>query len=112
MEHRCGHRRTAALTVVIRTRHGLVIHGLITDISSSGAMIQSMPPLRRNTLVSIQFNTDATVEERRRSTVVGEVIREQRTGFAVEWCQFSPEVVVAIIRQLGRAHAKAPLTTD
>jgi hypothetical protein len=100
VEHRCGHRRAAQLNVLVRTRDGLEAEGLIVNISSSGALIRCAP-LGRHSQVSVQFKSSALTELRRRLIVRGDVIRETASGFAVEWSQFSPPVVVSVIREIS-----------
>jgi hypothetical protein len=107
VEHRCGHRRAAGLKVLIRTRDGIEAEGCIINISSSGALIRCRP-LGAATQVSVHFKSSllAATELRRRLVVTGDVIRETANGFAVEWSQFSPPIVVSVIRQISSRNAR------
>jgi hypothetical protein len=96
MEHRWGHRRDIDRSVHLATRSGLVARGRLTNVSISGAFLESPLPVSLFSYVQIQFN--AMLNGRRTATAVeGQVVRKDATGFALEWCEFAPEAVRALV---------------
>ena len=93
MEHRCGYRRPVDVTVIVRTRAGLVGKGTLCEVSASGARIVTSVPLPVHSSVLIQFDVCSTGQRSSRSTVEAEVVRPAAGGFGLEWVRFAPEVV-------------------
>ena len=112
MEHRWGHRRDLNRAVHLGTRSGLVARGRLTNVSISGAFIQSPLPAPLFSYVQIQFT--AMHNGARTATVVeGQVVRRDSTGFGIEWCEFAPDAVRALVmvppfrrREPPRPHAQ------
>jgi PilZ domain len=96
MEHRWGHRREISRAVHLGTRSGLASRGRITNVSISGAFIVSPLPVSVFSYVEVQF-TAMVNGKRARMTVESQVVRKQATGFGVEWCEFAPEAVRALV---------------
>lgn len=96
MEHRWGNRREISRPVHIGTRGGLLARGRICNVSISGAFIVTPLPAALFSYVQIQFT--AMIEGERKSTAVeGQVVRKDATGFGIEWCEFAPESVRALV---------------
>jgi hypothetical protein len=96
MEHRWGHRRDINRSVDLATRSGLVARGRLTNVSISGAFVQSPLPVSLFSYVQIQFT--AMLNGKRAATAVeGQVVRKDSTGFGIEWCEFAPEAVRALV---------------
>jgi hypothetical protein len=101
MEHRWGERLKVALPVRIRGACGLVGTGLVINFSVSGALIATSLPAALLSRVRISFQLSRPA---RRSaiqfgnwTFEGQVVRRNGGGFAVEWCDFGAEEVVAFV---------------
>jgi hypothetical protein len=100
MEHRCGYRRETQLKVIIRGLHGHAAEGLVSNISASGALIVTSLPVRLSSQVFVQFEYLQPFSRTRRA-IAAEVIRCETGAFAIEWEDFSPQAVRAVLRQLG-----------
>jgi PilZ domain len=99
MEHRWGERLKVALPVRIHAASGLVGPGLVVNFSVSGAFIAAtfpVPPLSR---VHVSFGPRARRAGLRthagHSIFEAQVVRQNAAGFAVEWCEFGTDEVVA-----------------
>ena len=95
MEHRWGHRREINRVVHVETRSGLAARGHVTNVSISGAFINSPLPVRLFTHITVRF-TATHHHKRHRMTVEGQVVRTDPSGFGIEWTEFAPEVVRAL----------------
>jgi hypothetical protein len=98
MERRYGQRRTSSLTVTLRTKQGVAVEGQVSEISSSGALVAAPWPAKLNSQVLLQFRVHRS--NSKEAAAWAEVIRRAPNGFAVEWEEFSPPVVRAILREL------------
>jgi PilZ domain len=98
MEHRWGERIEVALPVRIRAPYGLVGAGLVINFSVSGAFIATTLPVALLSQVRVSFRFGrhaARTLHRDSSTLAAQVVRQNAAGFAVEWCEFGTEEVVA-----------------
>lgn len=96
MEHRWGHRHEISRAVHLRTRSGLVAHGRISNVSISGAFVVSPLPVGLFSYINVQF-TAMVHGKRATMTVEGQVVRMEGAGFGIEWCEFAPEAVRALV---------------
>lgn len=96
MEHRWGHRREINRPIHLVARGGLGARGRICNVSISGAFILSPLPAPLFSYVSIQF-TAMLNGERTTTAVEAQVVRKDESGFGVEWCEFAPEAVRALL---------------
>jgi PilZ domain-containing protein len=97
VEHRWGARLTVRTSVLVRARGGLRGIGYISDMSISGARL--VTSLRAAPLSRVKlFLSDDSGE-----SIEAQVVRETGNGFAVEWCEFAPEVVRSL------AHTEVPM---
>jgi hypothetical protein len=65
---------------------------VLHDVSISGAFIASPLPAPLLSYVQVQFTT-ADHGYQFGTAVEGQVVRRTPQGFALEWCEFAPEVV-------------------
>src|SRR5688572_30003273 len=93
MEHRCGFRRAAGLTINFRKPGTPPAAGRLQNISASGALIESTTRLPQHSFVLIQLSSS-------RNLVPAEVVRTTKEGFAIEWVEFSPDEVRVAMRAL------------
>jgi PilZ domain len=100
MEHRWGERFKVALPVRVRGPSSLVGQGLVVNLSVSGAFIATKLPAALLSTVRVSFEPSHPVRHRiaQRSdwTFEGHVVRRNAAGFAVEWCEFGTDAVVAL----------------
>jgi hypothetical protein len=74
----------------------LAARGRITNVSISGAFVVSPLPVSLFSYVEVQF-TAMVNGKRARMAVEGQVVRKEAGGFGVEWCEFAPEAVRALV---------------
>jgi PilZ domain-containing protein len=97
MEHRCGFRRTATAQVLVRTPDGISAKAELRNISASGALLRTPLPAPLYALVSVRFpgRIDA-------HWIEAHVVRQADDGLAIEWTEFSPDVVREVLRSISR----------
>jgi uncharacterized protein (DUF58 family) len=108
MEHRWGERLEVALPVRIRAPYGLVGAGLVINFSVSGAFIATTLPVAPLSRVRVSFRLGrraAQIMQLGSSTFEAQVVRHSAAGFAVEWCDFGAEDVVAFANS-SRSHVQ------
>jgi PilZ domain len=108
MEHRWGERLEVALPVRIRAPYGLVGAGLVTNFSVSGAFIATTLPVAPLSQVRVTFPLGRYAARKMlqdSSTFAAQVVRQNAAGFAVEWCEFGAEDVVAFANA-NRGHGQ------
>jgi PilZ domain len=98
MEHRCGNRRIVDARITIRTRSGLVARGILRNVSASGALVNSPLPLPLHTSVFVQIEATDGHQPFCRVALAGEISRVTDDGFAIEWAEFAPQTLRAILR--------------
>jgi hypothetical protein len=96
MEHRWGHRREVSRPVRLETSSGVIARGRITNCSISGAFVVSPLPVVLFSHVEVRFM--AMIDgERTTTAVLGQVVRRDTVGFAIEWSEFAPDAVRALV---------------
>lgn len=74
-------------------------HGVVSDVSISGAFILTPLPAPLLSHVQVQF-TSADQGYRFGTAIEGQVVRRTAKGFALEWSEFAPEALAALTNQL------------
>jgi PilZ domain-containing protein len=108
VEHRWGERLEVALPVRIRAPFGLIGTGLVVNFSVSGAFIATTLPVAPLSRVSVSFRFGrraARIMQLGSSTFEAQVVRQNAAGFAVEWCEFGTQDVVAFANS-NRGHGQ------
>jgi hypothetical protein len=96
MEHRWGNRHEISRPVRLDTRSGIVARGRITNVSISGAYIVSPLPAPVFSHLHVQFR--AMIDgHRAMTTLEGQVVRRDGVGFAIEWSEFAPDIIRALV---------------
>jgi PilZ domain len=94
MEHRCGIRHPTDLSVVISARDGcLSSRGQVSDISLSGCFVHTALPVGLLSRIVLQLSSDHSS-----ARLEGCVVRLGEQGLAVEWQDYSPELL-RLLRQ-------------
>lgn len=96
MEHRWGHRREINRAVHLETRAGLHSRGRITNVSISGAFVVSPLSVPLYSYIRVQF-IGMSHGKRAQMAVEAQVVRKEDAGFGIEWCEFAPEAVRALV---------------
>ena len=96
MEHGWGERIELDLPVRLNTRSGCLAHGLILNVSLSGAFVATRERVPSQAGIDVEFNL-----MRSRSSklylVPGYVVRRTEEGIALEWREFAPRAARALI---------------
>lgn len=103
MEHRWGLRHSLNLSVRLDGRPQLLTFARLKNASSSGAYIETRtaPPLLSR--VWVELDWDRRDESRR---IAAYVVRTERNGVGLEWCDFAPRAILALIERLPRSVAR------
>jgi len=96
MEHRWGNRREISRAVHLATRGGLVARGRTCNVSISGAFVVSPLPATLYSYIDVQFIAMLNGKPTR-TVVEGQIVRKDEAGFGLEWCEFAPEAVRALV---------------
>jgi len=107
MEHRWGNRHEISSPVHLGTRNGIAARGRICNVSISGAFVESPLPVSLFSDVRVQFTT-LLEGKRMMTTVEGQVVRKDATGFGIEWRELAPEAVRVLV---ARASTHRPRET-
>lgn len=107
MEHRCGYRRTATAQVMVRRPDGVAGKAEVRNISASGALLLTHLPASLHSLVSVRFGGQFG-----RQWTSAHVVRVADEGLAVEWTEFSPEVVRQVLLSLSTDEASVHIAID
>jgi hypothetical protein len=96
MEHRWGQRKAAHQRVRLLTAGGIAAHGIIQNVSTSGAFVKTALPGRILSTVQIAFISE---NQRSRSfrTVAAQVVRTTAEGLGLEWCEQVPGIMDALV---------------
>ena len=96
MEHRWGERRSIYVPVRLDGRPRVLDPGSIRNASLSGAYIQTGASLEPGAFLDIQFER-LPLPDDEASPVRACVVRRDALGIAVEWCEFAPEPIRALL---------------
>jgi PilZ domain len=102
MEHRWGRRCELYRMVLLRTAGGEALSAHLRDISLSGAYLESTAsvPLMQPIDVELRIGFESHAHS---CAVRGCVVRRDARGIAIEWCEFAPEAVSALLERDARA---------
>ncbi len=100
MEHRWGQRIALDRAVRLTARPLAIGIGRIRDVSLSGAWISTNLPLAPGALVHLTEEQPGSLGESG-AGIEAFVVRCDETGFGIEWCQASPELVLQWLRRPG-----------
>ncbi|HEY6925215.1 MAG TPA: PilZ domain-containing protein [Steroidobacteraceae bacterium] len=103
MEHRWGQRKSVNTSVQLRTQGGVVAIGRMTNVSVSGAFVQTAlqaPSLARvQLIVSLNRSHGAALIE-------AQIVRKTEAGLGLEWDEFGGEKILALITGPQHGHLK------
>ncbi|GEM_PF-817564 len=96
MEHRWGTRHPLDIVVRLNARPHLLAIGRLRDASSSGAYVETpaAPPLMSRIYVELDWGDFRRAEP---SRIAAYVVRDDGAGIGLEWCDFAPLPIVALI---------------
>jgi hypothetical protein len=105
MEHRWGKRVQVDFPVRVMAHRFSVREGRLADLSVSGALVKA--DFEARMLSRIQIAIDSPLWPKHESPVVeAYVTRRYKHEFGIEWCEFAPHAVSALLRAIvTRPHA-------
>jgi hypothetical protein len=106
MEHRWGERRPSNKPVYLRCRSGLAAKGCVRDVSISGAFVVTPLPAPLFSYVCVYFHGPYGMRHVN-SAAEGQVVRRLHEGLGIEWCEFAPQAVRALMAPELPAPARA-----
>src|SRR6185437_7064413 len=103
MEHRWGVRRLLDISVRLDGRPQLLTFARLKDASSSGAYVETRiaPPMLSR--VWMELDWDRRDDSKR---IAACVVRTQQDGVGLEWCDFAPRAILALIERSRRLVAR------
>jgi hypothetical protein len=106
MEHRWGRRHEINVLVRFVTRPSRTGIGLLRNISSTGAFMETPFALRHLSVVYLE-PVDATALGIHAGRLAATVVRQVAEGVGLEWCEFATELSQAYARMADRVHHPA-----
>jgi len=105
MEHRWGERVQVDFPIRVTAHPFAVRDGRLTDLSVSGASIESEFELRLLSRVEVSIILPMWPKHEA-PTIAAYVSRKFKKGIGVEWCEFAPDAVSRLLRVvITRPHA-------
>ncbi|MDP8984747.1 MAG: hypothetical protein M3N97_06810 [Pseudomonadota bacterium] len=110
MEHRWGQRRQTNVTVRFVTMPSTCGVGRLSDISSTGAFMETSVNLRLLSLLYLELAEQPTGDAIN-GRLAATVVRRSETGVGLEWCEFAAETtqVYACLAHGWRDAGQLPL---
>lgn len=105
MEHRWGKRRTLDVGVTLHVRSKIPRFGRLLNASASGAYVATSVTLPIMTRVHITLGWDR-FQHGGRHRIAAHVVRSDGRGIGIEWQEFAPRSVLALIDALDAASAQ------
>lgn len=100
MEHRWGRRIQSDMLIQLKYGSCVVLRARLTDLSLTGAGVDTRNPLPLAAHVDVQFVL-ARPRSSKLHSVPAHVVRHTEHGLAVEWCEFAPRpirLLMAVLR--------------
>jgi hypothetical protein len=110
VEHRWGERIRVSVPVHLTAPAVAGIDACMQNLSLSGALMNADCELRLHMLIEVHIALPAT-SQRTAGVVKAYVSRKPPRGVAIEWCEFAPTIVKALLRSPAirvSAHSAAP----
>lgn len=99
MEHRWGGRHLLDLSVRLDGRPLLLTFARLKNASSSGAYVETRIALPMLSRVWIELDWDRRDDSKR---IAAYVVRTDQGGVGLEWCDFAPHAILALIERSRR----------
>ena len=99
MEHRWGIRRTLNVGVTLYVESKFPSFGRLLNASSSGAYLATSVRLPLMARVEVALGRDGSQRNRRRR-IAAHVVRTSDGGIGLEWEEFAPSPMIALINSL------------
>lgn len=113
MEHRWGRRQPTDLPVRLVTASPRIGSGRLLNISQTGAFVQTPMVLRIHSVVYL-CPAAARVARRKSKGMAACVVRQDGTGFGLEWCEARAEAMsvdkrLKLLEGRGASQLRSPV---
>lgn len=98
MEHRCGTRHSLDIAVRLDSPPSLMTFGRLLNVSASGGYVAAPIVLPAMSPISVQLEWGRFRDESQR--IAGFVVRCDGRGIGIEWREFAPATVLALLEDL------------
>jgi len=105
MEHRWGQRFLLDLPASVADGNGWTAPARVRDISASGAFLECSPPVASVMRVLIRFKGCEVS-----SILTADIVRVTSEGIAVEWGEFAPAAVAALLHGVPHDATRIPMS--
>lgn len=99
MDHRWGVRQALEVGVKLYARPGSPISGQLLNASSSGGYVTTNAAVPVMTRVHVTIGSESS-QRRGLHRIAGYVVRTDARGVGIEWQEFAPQPVLALIEAL------------
>jgi hypothetical protein len=96
MEHRCGRRYSVRQPVYLQTPDAVIAAGWLTEVSVSGGAVITHRPMHVDVRLQVRLLANTTNPSPRKFFIAGHVVRQTRHGWALEWSDFSPQLLARL----------------
>ena len=96
LEHRWGERIRVNLPVRVSAAGFVKVDGCVKNLSLSGALVRSDRELRLHALIEVHIELPPPAS--RAAVLEAHVSRKSNEWVGIEWCQFAPNFVKALLR--------------
>jgi hypothetical protein len=103
MEHRWGQRFLLDLPASVADGNGWTAPARLRDISASGAFLECSPPVASVMRVLIRFKGCEVS-----SILTGDIVRVTSEGIGIEWGEFAPAAVAALLHGVPHDATRIP----
>jgi hypothetical protein len=111
MEHRWGRRARVDMGITLHPGSGSVALGRLANVSLSGALVRTDMRLPTFTRVVVELPSQGAghqANDRAPAMLSAYVVREAPDGIGVEWTEFSPPAVAALLYRAAASQPHAP----
>jgi PilZ domain-containing protein len=105
MEHRCGRRVSLRAALLVESANGSSSKAVLHDVSASGALLESTDRVPIDAQIRVVFLGRTELPRLR-----AQVVRHCQMGFAIEWAEFSPDLVDHLLSLPRTARSERPST--
>ena len=100
MEHRWGRRIALKIPVRLATDGGAPMLGQMTNVSISGAFVETPRPMPLWTQIEVEVLLRHHSASRKPERVAAHVTRQSSGGAGIEWCDLAPPSVRVLLEAL------------
>ena len=104
MEHRWGRRARVDMGITLHPGFGTVSRGRLANVSLSGALVRT--DMRLPTFTRVVVELPSQDSGGTAAMIAAYVAREAPEGLGVEWTEFSPPAITALLYRTVAGHGR------